>query len=159
MPPQRRAGELTFALALLAFALAALWQAHGIAGFSSLSSAGVFPMLAAATMAVAALAIAIGAARRPPADDRRLVAVLAASLPRRLVLLLALVAAFLVSMPWLGFLAASGLFLFAAIALLWRRGIVAPALVTAVALAMIWITFRLAFQVVLPRGTLLQALL
>lgn len=157
----RRAGELWFALALLAFALAALWQAYGIAGFASLSSPGIFPMLAAATMVGASLAIVRSTmratARQEPGEPAR--SFLAEMLPARLIMFLAFIAAFLAAMPWLGFMPAAGVFLYVAIAVLWRRGLVRPALVTALALVLIYVTFRLAFQIVLPRGVLIPTLL
>ncbi len=157
MTRTRRAGELWFALALLAFALVALWQAYGIAGFASLSSPGIFPMLAAATMVGASLAVVRATARQAPGGTGR--SFLAEVLPARLIMFLAFIAAFLAAMPWLGFMPAAALFLYVAIAALWRRGLVKPALVTALALACIYVTFRLAFQIVLPRGVLIPALL
>ena len=159
MAPTRRAGELWFALALLVFALAALWQAYGISGLTGLSTAGVFPMLAAATMVVAALAIVAGAVRRPLEDGAGLRLFLGEALPARLVVLVALIVGFLAAMPWLGFMPAAAVFLYASIAILWRRGLVRPLLVTLLALVLIWLTFRLAFQIVLPRGTLIPNLL
>ena len=159
MTPTRRVGELWFAFALLAFALAALWQAYGISGFASLSSGGVFPMLAAATMVVASLAVVRMTQRREPAAERTPAHFLTEVLPARLIVFLALVAGFLAAMPWLGFMPAAGLFLYVAIAFLWRRGVLRPALVTLLALVFIYVTFRLAFQIVLPRGVLIPTLL
>lgn len=159
MNPARRVGELWFAFVLLAFALAALWQAYGISGFSSLSSGGVFPMLAAATMVVAGLAVVRATARRAPAEARTPALFFAEVLPARLIVFLALVAGFLAAMPWLGFMPAAALFLYVAIAVLWRRGVLRPALVTALALVFIYLTFRLAFQIVLPRGVIIPTLL
>ena len=43
-------GELVFAVAMLLFGVTALWLAWRIAGFSSWSSPGVMPMVAAAAM-------------------------------------------------------------------------------------------------------------
>lgn len=159
MRQTRRVGELWFALALFVFALAALWQAYGIAGFTSLSSAGVFPMLAAGTMAVSSLLVVVGTARRPAAEDTRPARFLAEALPGRLLIFLALIAGFLAAMPFLGFWLASAVFLYAAIALLWRRGVVRPLLITILALALVYLTFRVGFEIVLPRGTLLPRFL
>jgi putative tricarboxylic transport membrane protein len=57
MPLRRRRlpGELTFALLLIGLSLFLLWQAYGISGFESLTSAGAFPMVAAAVMLVTAV--------------------------------------------------------------------------------------------------------
>ena len=52
-----RPAELVFAILISVFSVGALWQAYEISGFKSLTSAGVFPMLAAGTMLVSALII------------------------------------------------------------------------------------------------------
>lgn len=151
-------GELWFAFALLLFAMAALWQAYGISGFSGLTSAGVFPMLAAVTMVVAALSILAATLRRPVEENASVRRFVAQVLPARLIAFLALVVGFLVIMPWAGFMPSAAVFLFTATALLWRRGVIAPTLVTATAMVLIWLTFRLAFQIILPRGVLFPSL-
>jgi putative tricarboxylic transport membrane protein len=61
-------GELAFCALLLLLSLFLLWQAHGISGFESLSSAGMFPMLAAATMVVTGAVFSWQSLRRGPAN-------------------------------------------------------------------------------------------
>jgi len=154
----RRAGELIFAVALLGFSLAAFWQAYGISGFSGLSTAGVFPMLASGAMALSALCIlwqtaaAPRTAERGPAWRHFFIDVL----PWRHIATIALILLYLLATPWLGFLVSSGLFLFAAFAYLWRRNLLISLLLSAFCLAAIYLVFRVVFQVVLPKGTLLQ---
>ena len=158
----RRPGELVFAGLLLAFSAAALWQSYAISGFSGLTTAGVFPMLASGAALAAGLVILRDALRKRPIDGgapavaRRFFAEV---LTRRLVLTVALIAAYVAAMPWVGFLAASGAFLFLTLALLWRRGWIPSLALTAVSLVAIYVVFRLVFQVVLPQGTLVQALI
>ena len=53
----RRPGELVFTIVLLAGSLFMLWQAYGISKFESITSAGVFPMLAALTLVVTGLLV------------------------------------------------------------------------------------------------------
>lgn len=157
----RRPGELAFALALLAFSLAAFWQAYDISGFSALTSAGVFPMLASGAMVLAALFNLAGCLYKPRADGGAgadISGFLREILPLRHVALLGLIMLYLMAMPWLGFIVSSGLFLFAAFFLLWRKGLVPTLLLTAISLAAIYVVFRLVFQVVLPQGTLLRGL-
>ncbi|WP_193187351.1 tripartite tricarboxylate transporter TctB family protein [Nisaea sediminum] len=159
--PTRRPGELVFAIALLAFSLVALWQAHDISGFSSLTSAGVFPMLASGAMILAALFNLVACLAKPRADGGRAKAFprfFHEVLPLRHVALLGLILLYLMAMPWLGFIASSGLFLFAAFFLLWRKGPVPTALLAAFSLGAIYVVFRLVFQVVLPQGSLLRGL-
>lgn len=154
----RRAGELIFAVALLGFSLAAFWQAYGISGFSGLSTAGVFPMLASGAMVLSALCILWHTAAAPrisgrgPAWRRFFTEVL----PWRHVATITLILLYLLATPWLGFLVSSGLFLFVAIAYLWRRNLLISLLLSAVCLAAIYLIFRVVFQVVLPQGILLQ---
>jgi len=157
----RRAGELAFALGLLGFSLAAFWQAFEISGFSGASTPGVFPMLASGAMAVSALCIlrrtlAMPKPTEAPASPLRRFT--GEVLPARLVAVLLLVVLYLAAMPWVGFLASSGLFLLATIAFLWRRGFLHSLLLTAVCLGAIYVVFRVVFQVVLPEGTLLRGL-
>jgi putative tricarboxylic transport membrane protein len=74
--------------------------------------------------------------------------------PLRQAVMLGLVAFYVVLMPWFGFVITSGLFLFASISFLWRRNFLLTAGLSAFALAIIYLIFRIAFQVVLPKGTL-----
>lgn len=155
----RRAGELVFAIGLLGFSLAALWQAFEISGFSGLSTPGVFPMLAAGTMVVSALFILVHTLRLPKpvqAAGSALGRFVRDVVPLRLVAVLGLILLYLAAMPWLGFLVSSGIFLFAAFCLLWRRSPLFSLAVTVLCLAAIFVIFRLVFQVVLPQGTLLR---
>ncbi len=159
--PVRHPGELVFALVLVVFSVAALWQAYEISGFSGLTSAGVFPMLAAGTMVLAALCILVrtAAKARPdgasgPESLRFFREVLA---PLHLTVI-GLILLYLLAIPWLGFTVSSGLFLFACFALLWRRNLLVSLLLTAVSLGAIYVIFRVVFQVVLPQGTLLRGL-
>jgi hypothetical protein len=153
-PRARRPGETVFGLALLAFALWALWESHAIAGFDRLSGAGVFPMLASGVMAASALAILSETRRRAAPEDGGAAAAARFLLPPRLILFAALMTAFAAAIPPLGFLPAAGAFALAAIWLLWRRGPLRAAAVTALAIAAIWLVFRVVFQVVLPTGSL-----
>jgi hypothetical protein len=50
----RLPGELTFTVLLLLGSLFLLYQAYGISGFESITSAGMFPMLSALVMAFTA---------------------------------------------------------------------------------------------------------
>ncbi len=154
---QRRPGELVFAVLILVLSLWLFWEATRISGFSGLSTPGVFPMLASGLMVLSALAILRKAAGLKAAEGgmRRF---LAEVTPLRQVAMLLLVGAYVATMPWLGFLLASGLFLFLGIQFLWRRHVVLTAVVTLAALAVIHVLFREIFQVVLPKGTLLPGL-
>lgn len=178
-------GETIFVVVLIAFSATALWLAHSIAGFSKWSSPGVFPMLASATMLVCSLFIlkdclrnrnkAVSLAQQDPSvqtatsvpdptlkSDTPSNTVNAASehgvLPKRVVILSILMVTYVAAMPTLGFLIDSGLFLFVSISYLWNRSAWMALLVSLLALIIIHIVFRLAFQVILPQGTLIELL-
>lgn len=150
-----RPGELFFVALITGFSAVALWQAYEISGFTGLSTPGIFPMLATGTMLISALFImadALARRRVEAAPDAEYAKVITS----RLVGVIALVAAYVFSMPYIGFMVASAVFLFAAFIFLWRKNLLISLALTAGTLAMIYVIFRVLFQVVLPRGTLLQ---
>jgi putative tricarboxylic transport membrane protein len=159
MPPDksRRPGELVFIVLILLASLWLFWQSVLISGFSGLSTPGVFPMLASGVMVISGLWVLRDTARRAP-DSGGVGRFVRQITPLRQVVMLGLVAIYVAVMPWLGFVVASGLFLFVSIGFLWRRNVVVTAGISAVSLGAIYLIFRVAFQVVLPRGTLLQGL-
>jgi hypothetical protein len=114
-------------------------------------------MLASGVMIVSAMWILRDTARRTP-DGGGISRFVEQITPLRQVVMLGLVALYVAVMPWLGFVVASGLFLFITIGFLWRRNFLLTVGISAVALGVIYLIFRVAFQVVLPRGTLLQGL-
>ena len=161
-PRVRRPGEASFATVLVVFSAAAFWQSYLISGFKGASEPGVFPMLASAMMLLSALAIlrsALTQARPFRREERSWLAVFLEIAPPRFLALLAMIAAYVWSMPMLGFVVGSGLFLFSAFWMLWRRGPLWSLLLSLAALACVYLLFREIFQVVLPRGSLLQGVL
>lgn len=163
----RRPGELIFVVGIGIFSAVALWQAYEISGLEGLSTAGVFPMLAAATMLVAALFILRDTVSKSAAGVRKPGANAADAfggedgqsfLPLRLILMIGLVFLYVVVMPYIGFMLASAGFLFIAFSYLWRKNLFVSAALTAFTLACVYGVFRILFQVVLPKGTLVQGL-
>jgi len=158
--PTRRPGETAFAVLCVVFGLAAFGQAYGISGFSGLSTPGVFPMLATGTMVASGLFILAGTVRRPaePGDGTAAARFMREFLPLRHCVLLGLMLAYLAALPLIGFVPASGLFLFAAFQFLWRRNPLLTLVLSGAALAAIYVVFRVVFQVVLPQGSLVGRL-
>lgn len=157
----RRPGELVFALIILVFSVAAFWQSYEISGFAGKTTPGVFPMLASGTLVVSGLLILLSAIKAPAPDTSN--DSVAKQFFREVfslhhIVLIALVLGYLFLMPWLGFVASSGLFLLIAFQFLWRKNVFVTLLLTAVSLATIYVIFREVFQVVLPQGTLLRGL-
>lgn len=158
----RLPGEFVFILLLLAASAFLLWASVGISGLSSFTSAGAFPMAAAAVMVVCGLVIAVQTLRlraEPPAEGegaashfrRRVV-------PSLIVWMLVLLVAYMVSLERIGFLPASYLFLVIGMRLLGERRWLVNLALGALALAAIYLVFQLAFTVVLPTGSLWQGL-
>jgi putative tricarboxylic transport membrane protein len=151
----RAPGELVFSLALLVFSLFACWQAWRISGFASLSSAGVFPMIATVTMAISALFIVAETARARPQSERGALQRFAAEVtPLRLVAFTFLIVGYMLTLEPAGFLLSSFGFLFLGMSFLYRKGVLVNFAVSAGSLAIIYFIFRHVFSVVLPRGWL-----
>jgi putative tricarboxylic transport membrane protein len=151
----RLPGERGFALVLAALAAFLLWQSYRIAGFESLTSAGIFPMLAASAMLVAAIVAMRGAWRLPSAaigDDgfrRRLV-------PAVLVGFTATIAGLALTLQWLGFSLSAFLFLMVSMRVLGSRRWVLNLAVALAAIAVVHLVFERLFSVVLPPGILMR---
>ena len=144
-------GETVFVAVLILFSAAALWQAWSIAGFDKWSSPGVFPMLASGTMLICALFIYKDTIRKIEIQPDT-----APVLPTPVIAITVALILYVITMPTLGFLLASFLFLFASISYLWKKPVWIALLVSAFSLAIVHIIFRLVFQVILPYGTLLE---
>lgn len=157
----RRPGEIAFSVMLVVFSTVSFWQSYAISGLTGLSEPGVFPMLTSATMLVSAIFIMRQTMARnalPAAKDSGISRFMRTVLPGRLVAMIGFILAYVISMPFLGFLASSTLFLFASFCLLWRKNVFIALALTALSLSVIYIVFRQVFRVVLPQGTLLQGL-
>jgi hypothetical protein len=131
-----------------------LQQAYGIAGFSALSSAGVFPMLATATMVGSLLAVLWQLRKAPaPADEGAeggLARFRREILPTTVIVFLVLTVAYMLTLERVGFLIASLAFLFLSIWYLYRRNPLLVAAISIGALAIIYLVFRYVFSVLLP---------
>ncbi len=157
-PEPRLPGELTFVLVLLLFGATALWQAYRISGFTSWSSPGAVPMLAALVLLGAALRIALTAWRQPPADVPE-GSTLSAQfghvlLPRVIVAFTLLIVLYMFALEPLGFVVSSFLFLAAGMWVLGSRRVVYNLAISAICLAAVYVIFQTAFSVVLPAGVL-----
>ena len=156
---ERRPGELVFTLLLLAGSLFMLWQAYGISKFESISSAGVFPMVATAVMVVTA-ALIVGQTLRASlttSGEPSLVRRFAREItPPVLLGFSAAIALYMAALQPLGFVLSSYVFLVAGMRLLGSRRWGLNLLVSALCLAAVYVIFQTAFSVVLPAGTWLQ---
>jgi len=153
-PSKLRPGERIFAVLLLLFSAVAFYEAYQISGFSGLTSGGVLPMLASAVMIISGVFILRDTFRRRASAQYTFTQTAAFLLSPRLILFVALLVLYAALMPWLGFILASAIFMFLAIAFLWRRSLLLSIAVTSVAMVVIYVIFRLVFKVVLPQGSL-----
>jgi len=153
-PSDRRPGEWLLAVVLLVFSLVALREAYAISGFAGLTAGGVMPMVASAIMTASGLAILRDVLRRrAPGGEASFGALRDFLLPTRLLLFSVLLLLYALAIPRIGFMAASGGFLFLSILYLWRRGVVWSIAVSLIAILAVYVLFRLIFQVVLPTGS------
>lgn len=147
----RRPGEVTFNAVLLAFSLFMFWQAYLIVGFSSLSSAGAFPMAMTAIMSVtAAIALLRSARRRSPQGGVTLFR--KEVLPPAVVVFSAFILGYSLLLQPLGFLLASFLFLVVSTWFLEAGRFRRAVLLSTISIVGVYVVFRLIFQVVLPEG-------
>ncbi|MCO6386975.1 tripartite tricarboxylate transporter TctB family protein [Aliihoeflea sp. 40Bstr573] len=143
-------GSLIFNGFLALASLVLAYQAWTISGFQSLSSAGVFPMLATGAMVVSMIVIIAGSNRRDSSGTGRRFFGDVISL--RIVAFATLIIGYMLALQPLGFIVASYLFLTAAMFLLHRKRFLLTLVISAVSVAVIYGLFRYVFVVVLPRG-------
>ena len=153
--PDRRPGELVFALLIVVFSAVTSWLSYGISGFTGKTTAGVFPMIASGVMMVSSVVIFVSATRLP-ATPKSSNGFLAEILTPRHLIMIGFIVAYVLLMPLIGFVASSAVFLFCSFQFLWRKNPLLILALTGATLAIIYVIFREVFQVVLPQGTLLR---
>jgi hypothetical protein len=156
-PPKRRLvpGERLFAFILLGSALFLFAHAYSISGFSSLSSAGFFPMVATGLMVITQL-ITIACTLRVegdiPAGSSALQEFRRRVTPLDILVFSAMMIGFALALAPLGFVPASFLFLTCSIVYLIRGRFLMAVGVSTLSTALIYVIFRVVFEVVLPKG-------
>lgn len=164
MPPTRvrLPGELVYSCLMVMLSAFLLWTAFGISGFKSSTSAGSFPMAAAATMLVCSLIFATHTARARLAEGEAGES-LARQFARRiappvLLWLTAAIVVYMLTLERVGFVVGSYVFLAVGMRILGGRRWALNLLVSAVVLGAIYVVFDTAFSVVLPTGSLWQGM-
>jgi hypothetical protein len=153
-PPSWRSGEGVFTALMLVVSLVVLFHAYDISGFSSISSAGAFPMLVAAIMVVS-MAFVMWQLRyrirtRTASGMSLALLFLQSVAPSALVIYFILTVAYVGFLDVIGFLPASAIFIFAATWLIYRTSIWTVILVSGGSLIGIYAVFRFLFHVALP---------
>lgn len=147
----KKPGETIFGFAMVCLSVFLLWQSYEIAGFSALSSAGAFPMAAAAIMLISSCISLINTAKMPSAESSWSDFV-EQILPLTVAVMVGLIFIFAVLLETVGFIISAFVFLVLSIQLLHKQGIARSLLVSVIALIFIYTIFRLVFLVVLPEG-------
>lgn len=148
-------GETAFGYLMLAFSLFLFYQTYKIAGFSSISSGGAYPMAAAALMVASSLFVLLRNRRMPkveaagPAEEwRRFRKEVAPPYP--LLGYAGIMLLYMVLIEPLGFNLSSFLFLFGSFLYLYKRGIWLTLGLSVGSVALIYLVFQVVFRVILP---------
>lgn len=151
---KRRAGENLFAWLMLALSGFILVQAYLISGFSSISSAGTFPMGAAAIMVISMVLVLLNNRKleKPDVDDFKDELHRAAKevLPRVFLVYSGVIVGYMVLIQPLHFLPSSFAFLLVSMLYLKGGSVLKSFVITTVMLASIYVVFQFFFRVVLP---------
>lgn len=149
-----RAGENLFAWLMMALSLFVLIQAYLISGFSSISSAGTFPMVAAAIMVVAMALILLNNRKleKPDADGLKDELRQAAKqvLPKVFLVYTGIIIGYMILIQPLHFLPSSFAFLLVSMIYLKGSTVIKSLIISILTLACIYIVFQFFFRVVLP---------
>lgn len=151
---QLQAGERAFDWLLLIFSLAVFYQAYQITGFSSINSAGAFPIGLSLIMIASSITVLAGHRHKEKPDTRgpldELKRFVHVHFPREVLVFCVLAIVYLAAIRPAGFFAST--FVFLAITFIYlRQGRVVSSLITsAVAIAVIYGLFTLVFRVYLP---------
>jgi len=152
--PRLRVGESLFTWLLLGFSLFILVLAYRISGFSSISSPGMFPMLAAAVM-VLSIGLALAGNRRKRKPDaagllQELNQAYHEIFPPLFLIYTAIIVGYMIILQPVHFLPSS--FAFLLISMIYLKGAkpLKSLLISGVILGVIYVVFHYFFLVVLP---------
>jgi hypothetical protein len=149
-----RAGENVFAWAMIALSGFILVQAYLISGFSSIDSAGTFPMGAAAIMMISMVLVLLKNRNleKPDAGTFKAELRIAAKavLPRVFLVYAGIIIGYMVLIKPLHFLPSSFAFLLVSMIYLKGSNILKSFVISTVMLAFIYVIFQYFFRVVLP---------
>ena len=149
-----RAGENAFSWLLLLLSLFVLVQAYLISGFSSLSSAGTFPMGASTVMVIAMIFILLSNLKKKrivtggmKKELRQAVTIV---LPNVFLIYSIIVIVYIILIKPLHFLPSSFVFLFVSMIYLKGGNALKSLLISSATLGFIYVIFQYFFRVVLP---------
>lgn len=150
-------GEKAFGYVIFFFSLFLFYHAYKISGFSSISSAGGWPMAATAMMALCSVIIIIRNWRSPQVEAKNALAEMRRFgkeilPPNPLLGYVAIIVAYMLLLEPLGFNISSFLFLFASFLYLHRKNMWKMLLLSLGSVVVIYFTFQVVFRVILPEA-------
>ena len=149
-----RAGENVFGWLMMALSLFVLVQAFLISGFSSISSAGTFPMLASAVMVIAVVSMLLDNRKLKKPDTggfkNELQQASKQVFPKVFLVYTIIVIGYIILIKPLHFLPSSFVFLLLSMIYLKGSSALKSLLISTVTLGCIYIMFQYFFRVVLP---------
>ncbi|GGX99500.1 hypothetical protein GCM10007160_29010 [Litchfieldella qijiaojingensis] len=153
-PERLQAGERAFDWLLLLFSGAVFYQAYQITGFSSINSAGAFPIGLSLIMIASSIAVLVNHRRKEKPNTRgpldELTSFLRQHFPINVLVFCALAVAYLAAIQPFSFFVSTFAFLALTFIYLRQGKIVSSLIISAVAIAVIYVLFTLVFRVYLP---------
>ena len=155
-PNELRPGEKIFSILLVLFSGFLFFESYKISQFKSLVTSGAMPMFASTLMFVSSIFILINTFSKNKTLKQNSFQVIKYLFPLRFILFVLLIFLYTFVIQYLGFLLASGIFLFISVWSLWEKGPLPAILISLSSIAIIYLLFRIVFKVILPIGTFFQ---
>ncbi|MFC3283333.1 tripartite tricarboxylate transporter TctB family protein [Litchfieldella rifensis] len=153
-PEKLQAGERAFDWLLLIFSLVVFYQAYQISGFSSINSAGAFPVGLSLIMIASSIAVLAGHRRKTRPETRgpldELAIFLRTHFPTNVLVFCVLAIAYLAAIQPFSFFVSTFVFLAAAFIYLRQGKVVSSLIISALSIAVIYGLFTVVFRVYLP---------
>ena len=155
-PNELRPGEKIFSILLVLFSGFLFFESYKISQFKSLVTSGAMPMFASTLMFASSIFILINTFSKNKTLKQNSFQVIKYLFPLRFILFVLLIFLYTFVIQYLGFLLASGIFLFISVWSLWEKGALPAILISLSSIASIYLLFRIVFKVILPIGTFFQ---
>lgn len=153
-PDKLQLGERAFDWLLLIFSLAVFYQAYQITGFSSINSAGAFPIGLSLVLIGSSIAVLAGHRRKERPDTRGVLdeftSFLRVHFPLPIVVFSVLAIAYLIAIEPASFYLSTFLFLALATIYLRQGKFLSSVIISAFAIGVIYVLFTVVFRVYLP---------
>ena len=146
-------GELLITVLLLIFSIFVFYQAYLISGFSSIRSAGAFPIAASITMTVSMMYVVIGNLKGKERNRqawKKCFLAISELIPMKVFIFILLIAVYMISLNFIGFIVSTFLFLVIGVFGLKGASLRNSFLISILSVISIYLIFNFLFQVELP---------